>query len=76
MENENLKVDLLTLGHYDADYNIKINGDNLYLTEWFSSKHNMGFTLNRQLWNKINFQGSSTFCTYDEYNWVCDAFRQ
>lgn len=33
-----------------------------------SSKHNMGLALDRRAWNIIR-NCSSTFCTYDDYNW-------
>lgn len=37
-------------------------------SQWISSKHNMGMTLNREQWNKIK-ACSSQFCQYDDYNW-------
>ena len=62
-------MDLLTLGNYDNLYkNVKISADKLLLVEWFSSKHNMAFTIDRDLWTKLKLC-SAEFCTYDDYNW-------
>jgi len=38
------------------------------ITEWISSKHNMGMAFTRNEWNKI-VSCSSSFCQYDDYNW-------
>ena len=38
------------------------------LTDWVSSKHNMGMAFTRTVWNKIR-KCSTIFCTYDDYNW-------
>lgn len=35
---------------------------------WISSKHNMGFAINRTTWNDIK-ACAKTFCAYDDYNW-------
>jgi len=38
------------------------------ITEWISSKHNMGMALSRNEWNKI-LNCSQRFCQFDDYNW-------
>jgi len=38
------------------------------ITDWVSSKHNMGMSITRDVWNKIR-SCASMFCTYDDYNW-------
>jgi len=38
------------------------------VTQWVSSKHNMGMAFNRELWAKIA-ACSNQFCQYDDYNW-------
>jgi len=38
------------------------------VTDWVSSKHNMGMAFTRKVWNKIH-GCSRMFCTYDDYNW-------
>jgi len=38
------------------------------VTQWVSSKHNMGMAFNRDLWSKIS-ACSKQFCQYDDYNW-------
>eukprot|EP00092_Neocalanus_flemingeri_P008127 GFUD01008767.1.p1 GENE.GFUD01008767.1~~GFUD01008767.1.p1 ORF type:complete len:538 (+),score=109.14 GFUD01008767.1:270-1883(+) len=38
------------------------------VTEWISSKHNMGMAFTRKEWNKMT-SCSDQFCKYDDYNW-------
>jgi len=38
------------------------------VSEWVSSKHNMGMAFTKTEWNKI-VGCSSSFCKYDDYNW-------
>ena len=39
-----------------------------FKTMWYSSKHNMGFGMNRATWNKVK-ACTREFCTFDDYNW-------
>ncbi|XP_046658257.1 alpha-1,6-mannosyl-glycoprotein 2-beta-N-acetylglucosaminyltransferase isoform X1 [Homalodisca vitripennis] len=38
------------------------------VTPWVSSKHNMGFALNRSVWLEM-WSCARYFCSYDDYNW-------
>jgi len=38
------------------------------VTEWISSKHNMGMAITREEWKKI-LNCSRKFCEFDDYNW-------
>jgi alpha-1,6-mannosyl-glycoprotein beta-1,2-N-acetylglucosaminyltransferase len=38
------------------------------VTEWVSSKHNMGMAFTREQWGRI-LGCSDLFCRYDDYNW-------
>lgn len=44
------------------------NKQQVEITPWVSSKHNMGFSFNRSTWREI-VQCAKYFCTYDDYNW-------
>ena len=39
-----------------------------FRTLWYSSKHNMGFGMNRATWNRVK-TCVREFCTFDDYNW-------
>ena len=63
------QIDLLTLGNYKTkSEDVFKLADKLYLMEWFSSQHNMAFTMDKVLWSKIKLC-QNEFCTYDDYNW-------
>lgn len=68
VKEESAVVDMLTLGNYEKNFNAKINADKVHLVEWFSSKHNMAFTIDRVLFDKLKLC-SSEICMYDDYNW-------
>ena len=38
------------------------------VTEWISSKHNMGMVVTREQWGRV-LECSRQFCQYDDYNW-------
>ena len=66
-------VDILTMGNYEFNVQKPINNvqaemKKLNLTNWFSSKHNMAFTIDRALWSRIK-SCQFAFCTFDDYNW-------
>ncbi|KAK2144084.1 hypothetical protein LSH36_788g03020 [Paralvinella palmiformis] len=42
--------------------------DKVDVMNWISSKHNMGMSLNRQVWEQIK-KCSKPFCEFDDYNW-------
>ena len=44
------------------------------ITQWISTKHNMGMAFTREVWLKIRFC-ASTFCKYDDYNWDWSLFH-
>jgi len=72
MEAENNKLEhpakIVCMGTYLKKFNYKLNSKQLELTQWMSSKHNMGMGLTRASWNKIT-QCKNHFCQYDDYNW-------
>ncbi|CAG7838671.1 unnamed protein product [Allacma fusca] len=59
---------LLALGTYLKTWNIKVANSRGVVTNWISSKHNMGMAFNRTMWNEIS-RCAPTFCEYDDYNW-------
>lgn len=66
--NKKYKVDILSLGTYLKKNTAKNNPKQAEVTEWISSKHNMGMALSRKEWNKI-FGCRKRFCKFDDYNW-------
>lgn len=44
------------------------------LTQWLSSKHNMGMAFTRDVWQKIH-SCSTVFCQFDDYNWDWSLFH-
>ncbi|XP_042875548.1 alpha-1,6-mannosyl-glycoprotein 2-beta-N-acetylglucosaminyltransferase-like isoform X3 [Penaeus japonicus] len=62
------KCSLITLGNYLKNYNFQIDGRKVEVTQWVSSKHNMGFAFNHSVWQQIK-ACSSQFCNHDDYNW-------
>lgn len=62
------KCSLITLGNYLKNYNFQIDGRKVEVTQWVSSKHNMGFAFNHSVWQQIK-ACSSQFCDHDDYNW-------
>jgi len=69
-ENKN-QANILCLGTYLKN---KLNGKQVELTQWVSSKHNMGMALSRSTWRKIT-QCRNHFCQYDDYNWDWSLFH-
>jgi len=66
--NSSQHVDILCLGTYLKKFNYQRESKTAEVTQWVSSKHNMGMTLNREQWKKIA-SCSPQFCQYDDYNW-------
>ena len=44
------------------------------LTQWLSSKHNMGMAFTRDVWQKIH-SCATVFCQFDDYNWDWSLFH-
>ncbi|XP_026816319.1 alpha-1,6-mannosyl-glycoprotein 2-beta-N-acetylglucosaminyltransferase isoform X1 [Rhopalosiphum maidis] len=42
--------------------------DKVEISQWISSKHNMGMAYNRTVWKQF-VDCADTFCKYDDYNW-------
>lgn len=59
---------ILSLGTYLKTYNYFGDSKKAEVTPWVSSKHNMGFALNRSVWLEL-WSCARYFCTYDDYNW-------
>ena len=68
LNKQNERVDIFTFGNYDKISKVATNSNGIMYTEWFSSKHNMAFSIDRDLWTKLKLC-SAVFCTYDDYNW-------
>jgi len=62
------QVDILCLGTYLKKFNYKATGKQAEVTEWISSKHNMGMSFTRVEWDKM-LACTEQFCKYDDYNW-------
>ncbi|XP_066985226.1 alpha-1,6-mannosyl-glycoprotein 2-beta-N-acetylglucosaminyltransferase-like isoform X1 [Macrobrachium rosenbergii] len=62
------KCSLITLGNYLKNYNFQTDGRKVEVTQWVSSKHNMGFAFNHSVWLQIK-ACSAEFCNHDDYNW-------
>ena len=62
------KADLITLGNYDERLLLKKKIDGVQLTDWWSSKHNMGLVIDRKFWDEFR-SFSKEFCYHDDYNW-------
>uniref|UniRef100_A0A1B6CUN7 Alpha-1,6-mannosyl-glycoprotein 2-beta-N-acetylglucosaminyltransferase n=1 Tax=Clastoptera arizonana TaxID=38151 RepID=A0A1B6CUN7_9HEMI len=59
---------ILSLGTYLKTYNYFGDTKKAEVTPWISSKHNMGFALNRSVWQEL-WGCARYFCSYDDYNW-------
>jgi len=66
--------DILCLGTYLKQTNYKDDHKKVELTQWLSSKHNMGMAFTRDVWNKIHLC-SENFCQFDDYNWDWSLFH-
>ncbi|XP_072177694.1 alpha-1,6-mannosyl-glycoprotein 2-beta-N-acetylglucosaminyltransferase-like [Diadema setosum] len=62
------ECDILTLGNYDKTFVYRDRIDKVDILTWQSSKHNMGMSLDRRTWEKLQ-PCVQVFCTYDDYNW-------
>ncbi|XP_068220359.1 alpha-1,6-mannosyl-glycoprotein 2-beta-N-acetylglucosaminyltransferase-like isoform X2 [Palaemon carinicauda] len=62
------KCSLITLGNYLKNYNFQTDASKVEVTQWVSSKHNMGFAFNHSVWLQIK-TCSAEFCNHDDYNW-------
>ncbi|CAJ0937615.1 unnamed protein product, partial [Mesorhabditis belari] len=70
-QKENLcpQCDILCLGIYVKNYKSTIlQPDLLGVAPWYSSKYNMGMTIQKKLWDVMK-NCSEIFCTWDDYNW-------
>ncbi|OTF77488.1 alpha-1,6-mannosyl-glycoprotein [Euroglyphus maynei] len=74
LKESDTAIDILTMGNYEFNVqqksidNMQTEMTKLNLTNWFSSKHNMAFTIDRSLWSRIK-SCQFAFCTFDDYNW-------
>ncbi|KAK7572144.1 hypothetical protein V9T40_014616 [Parthenolecanium corni] len=59
---------VLSLGTYLKTVDFARDTKKAEITQWISSKHNMGIAFNRSVWEELK-SCSNTFCTYDDYNW-------
>jgi len=62
------KCSIITLGNYLKNYNFQADAKKVEVTQWVSSKHNMGFAFNSSVWQQIR-NCSQAFCNHDDYNW-------
>ncbi|XP_013403125.1 alpha-1,6-mannosyl-glycoprotein 2-beta-N-acetylglucosaminyltransferase isoform X2 [Lingula anatina] len=61
-------VGILTLGTYDKKPTYGPQSRQVDITEWISSKHNMGMAMDRNWWEIIR-KCAQVFCKFDDYNW-------
>lgn len=59
---------MITAGNYDKAQIFSSNAGKMELASWISSRHNMGMTFARDLWNEIK-KCAKEFCNFDDYNW-------
>ncbi|XP_060074336.1 alpha-1,6-mannosyl-glycoprotein 2-beta-N-acetylglucosaminyltransferase-like [Ylistrum balloti] len=59
---------MLTAGNYDKTQSFVVNSGKVELATFISSRHNMGMTFARDLWNEIK-KCAKEFCDFDDYNW-------
>jgi len=59
---------ILSLGTYSKTYNFAGDSGKAQISQWVSSRHNMGMVITRRLWNQIKLCADK-FCTFDDYNW-------
>lgn len=62
------KGDILCLGTYLKHAKSGAEANYIELTQWISSKHNMGMAFDRGMWKKIH-SCTESFCKFDDYNW-------
>ncbi|XP_076058261.1 alpha-1,6-mannosyl-glycoprotein 2-beta-N-acetylglucosaminyltransferase-like isoform X2 [Oratosquilla oratoria] len=62
------KCHLITLGTYVKNLNYNADSRKVEITQWISSKHNMGFVFNHTVWKRLKACGTE-FCNHDDYNW-------
>ncbi|CAG2162569.1 unnamed protein product [Oppiella nova] len=60
--------EIITLGSYTRSVDFVQNGHLIERSQWISSRHNMAFIINRNIWHQIK-DCAQSFCTYDDYNW-------
>jgi len=66
---------VISMGFYLKQFgNYGNTMDRLAVYPWFSSRHNMGMTINRATWANVK-NCSKLFCTYDDYNWDWSLMR-
>lgn len=62
------QCNILTLGTYDKNRVYRDRADKADVTDWHSSKHNMGMALDKSTWESLQ-NCKEQFCSYDDYNW-------
>ncbi|XP_071827571.1 alpha-1,6-mannosyl-glycoprotein 2-beta-N-acetylglucosaminyltransferase-like [Apostichopus japonicus] len=62
------ECNILTLGTYDKNRVYRDRADKADVTDWHSSKHNMGMALDKKTWLSLQ-ECKEQFCSYDDYNW-------
>ncbi|CRL07480.1 CLUMA_CG020448, isoform A [Clunio marinus] len=58
---------IISLGTY-SEAITRINYDQIEISPWITSKHNMGMAFYRETWNEIK-SCAKYFCDYDDYNY-------
>lgn len=58
----------INLGTYKSDNAYQQYSHLAQIHEWAAGEHNMGFGMNRNVWNQIR-DCSNFFCNFDDYNW-------
>lgn len=58
----------MTLGNYEKGVKFERDASTVHITNWWSSRHNMAFTIDRKLWTELK-ECTDQFCNFDDYNW-------
>jgi len=58
--------DILTIGNSDKKPTYGAFAQRVEILPWLSSKHNMGMSMNREVWDKLK-ACAREFCTFDDH---------
>ncbi|XP_033125551.1 alpha-1,6-mannosyl-glycoprotein 2-beta-N-acetylglucosaminyltransferase-like [Anneissia japonica] len=62
------ECDILTIGTYDKSPRYRDRANKVDVLNWQSSKHNMGMSIDRATWQRLQ-PCAEEFCRFDDYNW-------
>ncbi|KAI6652851.1 Alpha-1,6-mannosyl-glycoprotein 2-beta-N-acetylglucosaminyltransferase-like isoform X2 [Oopsacas minuta] len=62
------ECDFINMGVYKPKSVEKMHARNVEMYEWIAGDHNMGFGMDRRIWEKIK-DCAGYLCSFDDYNW-------